>query len=65
MPNQNNDQAEQLIAEVLAAACLLTESERGATKDRNVVQGVLQCTYEALRNQKIFVYSQAGAAKEV
>lgn len=64
MPNQNRDQAEQLIAEVLAAACLVVESDGGSAKDRSVVRRVLRCTDEALRAQKISVHSQADTAGE-
>jgi len=61
MPNQNRDQAEQLIAEVLAAACLVVESDGGSAKDRCLVRRVLRCTDDVLRAQKITVHSQADA----
>ncbi|MFJ4066222.1 hypothetical protein ACIPW4_13080 [Pseudomonas sp. NPDC089996] len=65
MPNQNRDQAEQIIAEELVAACLVIESGGGSAKDRSLVRRVLQSTAEALRAQKISVHSQADAISEV
>ncbi|NIE77315.1 hypothetical protein F3J45_23040 [Pantoea sp. Ap-967] len=65
MPNQNKEQAEQLIAEVLAAACLVVERDIGSAKDRSLAQRVLQCAQQALHIQKISVYSQAGTAPEI
>lgn len=65
MPNQNRDQAEQLIAEVLAAACLLAKEERGSAKDRSLVLRVMECTELALRTRQISVHGRAGVGGEV
>lgn len=60
MPNQNRDQAEQLVAEVLAAACLAIENDAGSANDRNVIRHLLRCAFEALRSRHISVHSQVG-----
>ncbi|MFJ4445084.1 hypothetical protein ACIPZ8_23735 [Pseudomonas sp. NPDC089422] len=65
MQNQNRDQAEQLIAEVLAAAFSMAEEDGGSAEDRSLVRRVLQCTEEVLSAQRISVHSQAGVAGKV
>ncbi|WP_264317318.1 MULTISPECIES: hypothetical protein [Pseudomonas] len=60
MQHQNKDQAEQLIAEVLVAACLVIENDACSMKDRNLARRILPDAQEALRLLQIGVYSQAG-----
>ncbi|WP_372028384.1 hypothetical protein [Pseudomonas kurunegalensis] len=60
MQHQNKDQAEQLIAEVLVAACLVIENDSCSMKDRNLARRILPDAQEALRLLQIGVYSQAG-----
>ena len=60
MQHQNKDQAEQLVAEVLAAACLVIEKESGSAKDRSVIRHLLRCAFDALRSRHISVHSQVG-----
>lgn len=60
MPNQNEDQAEQLVAEVLAAACLVMDEDAGSAKERSVIRHILRCAFEALRSRHISVHSQVG-----
>jgi len=64
MRHQNQDQAEQLIAEVFAAACLVIGSDAGSSKDRGLARRLLRTAYEALRSRQITVHSQAGSARE-
>ncbi|RFQ06001.1 hypothetical protein D0O09_02155 [Pseudomonas putida] len=61
MQHQNKDQAEQLIAEVLAAACLVIENDACSIKDRSLARRLLPDAEEALRLLQISVYSQPGA----
>lgn len=65
MPHQNKDQAEQLIAEVLAAACLVIENDACPTKDRSLARRILPDAEEALRLLRICVCSQSGAQEFV
>lgn len=60
MQHQNKDQAEHLVAEVLAAACLVIENDAGNAKHRGVVRRILHCAFEALRSRHISVLSQTG-----
>lgn len=65
MQHQNKDQAEQLIAEVLAAACLVIEDDACSTADRNLARRILPDAQETLRLLHICVYSQAGGREFV
>lgn len=65
MQHQNLDQAEQLIAEVLGAACLVIESDAGSSKDRSLARLLLLSASEALRSRQISVHSQAGSGREI
>ncbi|MGJ7547644.1 hypothetical protein [Pseudomonas alloputida] len=65
MPGQNKDQAELLIAEVLAAACLVAEGNAASKQDRHLVRRLRQQADEALCLQQISVYAQVGAIQEM
>lgn len=65
MPRQNRDQAELLLAEVLAAACLAAEGNTGSKQDRHLVRRVRQQADEALCLRQISVYAQVGAIREM
>jgi len=60
MQRQNVEQAEQLVAEVLVAACLAVGPDEGSAKDRRVVRELLRCAFEALCAKQITVHAQMG-----
>ena len=60
MQHQNKDQAEQLIAEVLAAACLVIENDARSAKDQSLARRLLSGAQDALHSRQISVLSQAG-----
>lgn len=59
MQRQNVEQAEQLVAEVLVAACLAAADE-GSAKERRVVRELLRCAFETLCARRISVHAQVG-----
>ena len=65
MSRQNRDQAELLLAEVLAAACLAAEGNAGSKQDRHLIRRVRQQADEALCLRQISVYAQVGAIREM
>lgn len=65
MSRQNRDQAELLLAEVLAAACLAAEGNAGSKQDRHLIRRVRRQADEALCLRQISVYAQVGAIREM
>lgn len=65
MSRQNRDQAELLLAEVLAAACLAAVGNAGSKQDRLLIRRVRQQADEALCLRQISVYAQVGAIREM
>ncbi|MFK5664341.1 hypothetical protein ACI2OW_00300 [Pseudomonas shirazica] len=60
MQRQNVEQAEQLVAEVLVAACLAAAADEGSAKERRVVRELLRCAFDTLCARRISVHAQVG-----
>ncbi|OUS84351.1 hypothetical protein CBP05_08685 [Pseudomonas putida] len=63
MQRQNVEQAEQLVAEVLVAACLAAAADEGSAKERRVVRELLHCAFDTLCARRISVHAQVGGGK--
>ena len=63
MQRQNVEQAEQLVTDVLVAACLAAAADEASANERSVVRELLRCAIETLCARRISVHAQVEVGK--